>query len=227
MFAAVARPGAPDPAGAALCSENGEGTHTARYATGAVKIRVVCREAGDDALVRYAWYFDDQGRQVREEDLVPKDDARSRITERVFELSADEPISTHVYDGTGKLLRATGGEKAKEKPGGAPTFGDYLSYCQESPDKLLYPLMGNERDPQFFTKNACLCVAQKAMRADEAPPSPVWKKTKTLDYSKSHDRATVAALANLGECVCPQAFPGSHLEGLCTHAGDIERAWKR
>lgn len=226
-FSAPAPAVAADPAGAALCSDKGEGTHTARHDTGAVKVRVVCRDGKGDAEVRYGWYFDDKGRQTREEDLVPGDKGKSRIIERVFELSADEPISSHVYDGTGKLLQATGGEKVKLARGDNPTFGDYLTYCQESPNALLYPLMGNEKEPQFFTKNACLCVAQKALRADEAPPGKVWKRTKTLNYANFKDRASVAALSHLGECLCPEAFPGSRLEQLCTHAPEIEKAWKK
>ena len=226
VVAAPASPGARDPAGAALCAENGEGTHTLRYPSGAVRLRVVCRDTSGDAEVRYGWYFDDQGRQVREEDLVPGDPLSTRITERVFELSADEPVSTRVYDGRGKLVQATGGEKAKKKNAVTSTFVDYLTSCQQSPNEMLYPLMGSEKDPQFFTKNACSCVAQKAIRADESPPGAVWTRQKTLDFSRLKDRSSVAAISHLGECLCPEAFPGSNLEQLCAHARDIENAWK-
>jgi hypothetical protein len=216
----------PNPAGAALCEANGEGTHTTRYPTGVVKIRVVCRDTPGEALVRYGWYFDDKGRQIREEDLVPDDAAKSRITEHDYELSSVEPIATRVFDGNGNPIRSTEAEAAHKKVEGPSTFTDYRSICEGTPNDLLYPLMGSEKEPQFFTKNACTCVAEKAIQADQAAPSVVWKRTKTLDYRNPKHRASVAALGNLAECLCPDAFPESRLEKLCAHSVEIEKAWK-
>jgi hypothetical protein len=235
-MAGAVRAAGPDPRGAALCEEKGEGTQTERYPSGAVKIRVVCREGRGDAQVRYGWYFDERGRKVKEEDLVPDKPEMSRITETDYDLHATEVVGTRVYNGRGKLLESTGAapgdpaaaraaarEQAKRTKA---SYTDYLTACQESPNDLLYPILGAEKEPQFFARTACACVAEKAVRADEAPLGKVWKKSKTLDPNRLKDRLAVAAIQNLGGCLCPQAFPESRLEKLCEHAAEIEAPWK-
>lgn len=190
-------------------------------------MRVVCRESDTgDATVRYGWYFDESGRQVREEDLVPGRPEASRITVNDYELSSTDPVATRVYDGRGRLVRSVGRTQAAVQRRDRATYTDYLTFCEESPNELLYPLMGAEKEPQFFTKKACACVATHAVHDNDLPPTGVWKRTKTLDPSNPKHRATVAALSHLSECLCPEAFPESNLEKLCRHGAEIEKAWQ-
>jgi hypothetical protein len=225
-MAAPAGPVRPDPGGAALCADQGEGTQTARYASGTIKMRVVCRETEDsDGMVRYGWYFDATGREVREEDLVAGHPDQSRITLKDYEGFSTEPSVVRTYDGNGRLTRST--TAAETAPiHGAGTYTDYLTYCQESPGEMLYPLLGAERDPQFFTKKACACVAAVAVKQNDSPATGVWKRQKTLNPDNPQHRTTVAALSHLSECLCPDVFPESHLEELCQHAAEIEGAWQ-
>lgn len=226
LAAAPDAPVRPDSAGAALCADNGEGTHTARYSSGAIKMRVVCRENDDgDALVRFGWYFDATGRETREEDLVPGHPDQSRITLKDYELSSTDPSAVRVYDGNGRFIQSTTGADAAPIHG-AGTYTDYLTYCQESPNDMLYPLLGAEREPQFFTKKACACVAAVAVKQNDTPATGVWKRQKTLDPDNPKHRTTVAALSHLSECLCGETFPESRLEQLCEHAAEIEAAWQ-
>lgn len=228
-----AAPLRPSALGAALCDERGEGTHTERHVESkTIKARVVCRDTDRGAVVRYAWYFDELGRRTREEDFVPGNPAKSRIVDISYDLQSTEPSGTRTYDGQGKLVSSTNAkqEKAAAARGqGAVSvqaaYHEYITACEEDPGRMLHPLMGREKEPQFFTKSACTCVAQKAVRSDDAPPGKIWKTMRTLDRKKMTDRLTVAALQNLSECLCPEVFPESQLSRLCAHAGDIEKAW--
>lgn len=220
-----------DPTGQTLCEEKGEGTHTERFAsTNGVKIRAVCRDGKTDAVVRYAWYFDDRGRQIREEDVVPGNPSATRITITDYDLHDPEPIGKRIYDGNGRIVETVkqAGEPKAEKNAAkrVTTYNQYLTACQESPQRLLHPIFGLEKEPQFFTKSACTCVAEKAVRDHRAPMTKVWQRSKSLNPSEPKDRLTVAALQHLGECLCPHAFPDSRLEKLCPRAVEIEKAWR-
>ena len=222
----------PDPAGAALCEDQGEGTHTERFEeTKGIKVRVVCRDSRTATDVRYGWYFDELGRKIREEDLIPGAPEKSRILVISYSQQSAESNGTKTYDGNGKPLASTTAtqEAAAARNKGPQAlrtaYHDYINACEESPALLLHSLVGNPREPQFFTKKACACIAEKAVKADDAPPGRIWKSMKTLDRRKLANRLTVAAMQNLGECLCPEAFPDSQLAGMCAHAADVEKAW--
>jgi hypothetical protein len=229
---AVASAPSPDKEGEELCRDKGEGTHTDRWPlSGIIRLRVVCREGRNDSYVRYAWYFDENGRRIREEDLTPGKPEKSRIVLVSYDGPSTEPVGTRTYDGKGKLVSSTSARqeasaaRSKKPEDIRAAYHDYIETCEENPNAMLHSFLGKVKDPQFFTKAACACVAEKAVRLDDAPPGKIWKSMRTLDRSRILDRLTVAAVQNLNECLCPEAFPESELSKTCLHAADVEKAW--
>ena len=220
--------------GQSVCDDQGEGVHVFHYANGEVKASIICAEAGDKDYVQQARYFDRQGRGLLQEENDPADPAKSRYREWVYESDMGPPSQENLFDGAGKLLSTQAVHAATPVPrtpseGGfrwsRGNYDDYVDLCRAQANAVLTPVTGPLSDHELFTDNACPCLAERALRIDDARDE-AGMRSRGLDPGSLRDRLSLAAGRSLTACVCPNAVPGGKLEDFCKVAADVQRRWR-